>query len=450
LLNIFNLQRISGQIAALVVVSLVAIHLIVTGFFLLHHNGEPPRGESPRHQIETLAPLIAATPLRERPSLIDRLNAAFPQLAIVNEPPGSNDAPGGPLPAEVPSPPAPDHPGPPRRLLHIGPGFAVMPGYDGAHHDRVNIRLPDGTMMSARIGPDWTPSFLRGPWLITLLFIVVSITLLGLWAARALSAPLSAFARAAEDFSLGGATAPLPESGPHEIRSAAKALNRMRERITALMKDRTQMLAAISHDLRTPITRLRMRVEFIEDETHRGHMLRDLEQMRGMLESVLSFLRNDDTVEPVTLIDLAALLHLVCDQFADIGHDVSYRGPAQVTIVARPNDLLRAVTNLVENAVRFATVVVVAVDVTDQCLLIEVEDDGPGIDETRTTAVLEPFVRGDEARNMDEASGFGLGLSIARTIILAHGGALSLHNRKPHGLTARIELPRHVDTRRAA
>ena len=142
-----------------------------------------------------------------------------------------------------------------------------------------------------------------------------------------MTAPLSSFAKAAENFSLNGAAAPLPERGPEEIRSVAKALNRMRERITALIDDRTKMLAAISHDLRTPITRMRLRSEFIEDDGHRGRMLRDLDQMRSMLESVLSFLRNDRKLESMTLVDIATTLQLVTDQFADMGHKVAYDGP---------------------------------------------------------------------------------------------------------------------------
>ena len=163
--------------------------------------------------------------------------------------------------------------------------------------------------------------------MMTLLFAVISVTLLGLWAARALTAPLSSFAKAAESFSLNGAAAPLPERGPEEIRSVAKALNRMRERITTLIDDRTKMLAAISHDLRTPITRMRLRSEFIEDDAHRGRMLDDLDQMRSMLESVLSFLRKDRKLESMTLVDVASTLQLVTDQFADMGHKVVYQRP---------------------------------------------------------------------------------------------------------------------------
>jgi signal transduction histidine kinase len=284
----------------------------------------------------------------------------------------------------------------------------------------------------------------------TLLFAVVCVTLLGLWAARALTAPLSAFAKAAENFSLNGAAAPLPERGPEEIRSVAKALNRMRERITTLIDDRTKMLAAISHDLRTPITRMRLRSEFIEDDIHRSRMLGDLEQMRSMLESVLSFLRNDRKLEAMTLVDVASTLQLITDQFADMGHKVTYRGPGHAMATVRPDDLYRSVTNLVENAVRFGAETTIGLIVAPDTVTIEVEDDGPGISDARKEFMLEPFVRGDDARNMDEASGFGLGLSIARTIVLAHGGELSLVDRQPHGLTVRIRLPVRQPNRQAA
>jgi signal transduction histidine kinase len=286
--------------------------------------------------------------------------------------------------------------------------------------------------------------------MMTLLFAVISVTLLGLWAARALTAPLSSFARAAESFSLNGAAAPLPERGPEEIRSVAKAFNRMRERITGLIDDRTRMLAAISHDLRTPITRMRLRSEFIEDEAHRGRMLSDLDQMRSMLESVLSFLRNDRKLESMTLVDIATTLQLVADQFADMGRKVAYDGPQHAMATVRPDDLHRSVTNLVENAVRFGAEATIRLAVSTDHVTIEVEDDGPGISDARKDVMLEPFVRGDDARNMDEAAGFGLGLSIAQAIVLAHGGELSLHDRQPQGLVVRIRLPVHQQSEKSA
>jgi signal transduction histidine kinase len=377
--------------------------------------------------------LLGAAPASERPRLSADVARAFPQLGLQILPPGLT-----PEPRESDGFNAR---GLHRRLGHDYRIFALPP--DGETR-KLGIGLPDGTMISANILPDQRrPPFMGGPWMMTLLFAVISVTLLGLWAARALTAPLSSFATAAESFSLNGASAPLPERGPEEIRSVARALNRMRERITGLIDDRTKMLAAISHDLRTPITRMRLRSEFIEDETHRTRMLGDLDQMRSMLESVLSFLRNDRKLESMTLADVASTLQLITDQFGDIGRKVSYDGPAHAMATVRPDDLHRSVTNLVENAVRFGAEAVIRLRMSGDQLTIDVEDDGPGISDAQKQSMLEPFVRGDDARNMDEATGFGLGLSIANAIVLAHGGTLSLHDREPHGLIVRIQLPVH-------
>jgi signal transduction histidine kinase len=305
--------------------------------------------------------------------------------------------------------------------------------------------------LAANTGPEYGPGpFWASPFMTSLMFALVCVIFLGVWAAHALAKPLSSFARAAEDFSLDGSAAALSEKGPEEIRALAKALNRMRQRITSLIDDRTKMLAAISHDLRTPITRMRLRSEFIEDETNRSRMLADLDQMLLMLESVLSFLRNDRKMESLTLADIASTLQLVTDQFADMGHAVSYAGPGHAMAVVRPDDLRRAVTNLVENAVRFGADVTIALTLAAGRMTIDVIDDGPGISDARKAAMLEPFVRGDDARNMDEQEGFGLGLSIAHAIALAHGGELSLHDRKPHGLIVRMAIPLRLHGERQA
>ncbi|MDI1264662.1 MAG: ATP-binding protein [bacterium] len=430
LIGFLNLKRISGQIAALVIASIVALHLIITASFLFNRPEPPDAAHDRGHaQLATAIQLLGAAPASDRPRLSGDIARAFPQFgieALASRPAGAPE--GGNL-----------H-GLQRRLGETYRPFMLPP--DGAAQ-RLGIVLPDGAMVSARLLPDQRsrPPFMGSPWMMTMLFAVISVTLLGLWAARALAAPLSSFAKAAENFSLNGAAAPLPERGPEEIRSVARALNRMRERITGLIDDRTKMLAAISHDLRTPITRMRLRSEFIEDEAHRGRMLADLDQMRTMLESVLSFLRNDRRLEAMTLVDIASSLQLVTDQFCDMGHKLFYDGPAHAMATVRPDDLHRSVTNLVENAVRFGAEATIRLRMSTDHVTIEVEDDGPGISNALKPNVLEPFVRGDDARNMDEASGFGLGLSITNAIVLAHGGALSLHDREPHGLVVRIELP---------
>jgi signal transduction histidine kinase len=433
-LGFLNLRGISGQIAALVIASIAALHLIITASFWLHRPDQPdPSSDRGQAQLASAVQLLGAAPASERPRLSGDVARAFPQLSLQILPPG--------MTPEAREPDGFNLRGLQRRL---GRDYRIFALPSDGDVRKIGVALPDGAMVSANLMPDQhRPPFMGGPWMMTLLFAVISVTLLGLWAARALTAPLSSFAKAAESFSLNGASAPLPERGPEEIRSVAQALNRMRERITGLIDDRTKMLAAISHDLRTPITRMRLRSEFIEDETHRSRMLDDLDQMRSMLESVLSFLRNDRKLESMTLADVASTLQLITDQFGDIGRKVTYDGPAHAMATVRPDDLHRSVTNLVENAVRFGAEAVIRLRMTGDQLTIDVEDDGPGISDAQKQNMLEPFVRGDDARNMDEATGFGLGLSIANAIVLAHGGTLSLHDRKPHGLIVRIRLPVH-------
>jgi signal transduction histidine kinase len=435
-----NLKGISGQIAALVVASIVAIHLIITATFLIHRPDQldPSIGHG-HNQLAAAVQLLGAAPAAERPRLFADIARAFPKLDIDSLPPGSAAAAS-----------EPDNPN--LRSLHrrLGSSYRIFALADERDDRKVGIALPDGTMISAKTPPDQQRPFWQGPWIMTLLFAVICVSLLGLWAARALTAPLSSFAKAAESFSLNGAAAPLPERGPEEIRSVAKALNRMRERITALIDDRTRMLAAISHDLRTPITRMRLRSEFIEDDSQRSRMLHDLDQMRSMLESVLSFLRNDRKLEAMTLVDVASTLQLVTDQFADMGHKVAYDGPAHAMTMVRPDDLHRSITNLTENAVRFGAEATIRLRIAPDTMTIDVEDNGPGISDERKDVMLEPFVRGDDARNMDGVAGFGLGLSIARAIVLAHGGELSLNDRQPHGLIVRVQLPLRQPGRQSA
>ncbi|MHC2625842.1 signal transduction histidine kinase [Bradyrhizobium huanghuaihaiense] len=435
----FHLRGIGGQIAALVLASTVALHLVVTTAFLISRPDRPDAPPDGAHQLTDAALLLGSADAAERPRLVADLARAFPKLGIEMLAPGT---------AEIVEESDSQHLRGMRR--HLGRGYKVVRlAPDGPAH-RVGVELPDGSVIAGRVEGGPRPWFWGAPWLMTLMTAFICVTVLGLWAARALAAPLSSFARAAENFSLDGGADPLPERGPEEIRSVARALNRMHERIARLMSDRTRMLAAISHDLRTPITRLRLRAEFIEDEGNRKRMLMDLDQMRSMLESVLSLLRNDRKIEAVTLVDVASTLQLVADQFGDMGHVVHYEGPVSATAAARPDDLHRGVTNLVENAVRFGAEVTIRLDISGTKLVIDVEDDGPGISDARKQEMLEPFVRGDDARTMDDSTGFGLGLSIARAIAVAHGGELSLHDREPHGLIVRMQLPVWQEPRLAA
>lgn len=421
---LFSFRRISGQIAALILGSLILIHVLIAGYFLL--NRPKLLTDRPIEQFELIAQIIADTPKAERAIVLESIRRSYPalKLQLREGASASTSRLPGQSPSNVPSP--------------LDGKIDFVRG-SASEDNRVLFYLADDEVLEATIGSLKMPAFVSGLWTSTLLFLVASVTLLGAWAGRALSSPLSAFARAAEDFSLNRSSAPLPENGPEEIKSAARALNRMRERISTLMNDRTRMLAAISHDLRTPITRLRLRSEYIEDPAQRTQTVRDLDQMQSMLESVLSLLRSESPVKP-TLVDVAALLQMVCEQFSDSGYAVTYSGPDRAAFILRPDEIIRAVTNLVQNATRFGTEVDVALLMAGDRLVVDVSDDGPGIPDERKAAMLEPFVRGEEARTMDETSGFGLGLSIAQAIVTAHHGTLQLLDNAPKGLRVRLQL----------
>lgn len=271
------------------------------------------------------------------------------------------------------------------------------------------------------------------------------VLILTLWVTRRITAPLRAFSDAAERLGNERSAPSLPESGPIELRRAARSFNKMQEQVKRFIEDRTRTLAAISHDLRTPITRLRLRVEaVVENAEEQQKMLRDLERMDAMVSSAVSFLRNGTSNEAVVAVDLASLLQAVCDDFSDMGHDVHYVGIGNLPLRCRPELLTRAVTNLVENASKHAnrTTVDLARDRIGTAL-IEVEDDGPGIPEDEMAKAFDPFYRLDAARDA-ESGGFGLGLAIAKTIVELHRGHIELTNRRPSGLRVVVTLPPSV------
>jgi signal transduction histidine kinase len=441
-LRAFMPGHISGQIAIIIVVSVLLIHAVLTTAFFLTRRGPPP--QAGHDQLATLIELIAASSTPARTALVAQMSKTFPQfdLALTDQWPGAQAQP-----IEATARGTEHDPGAGGLAHRLGPDFGVATMTSGARTGPVApqpiaIRLKDGAIVTAQLPPMRPPPMFGGPFMITLMLVALSVTLLGLWAAWGLVGPLRRFAWAAENFDPNGEIALLPERGPYEVRAAARALNRMRERIRSLIDDRTQMLAAVSHDLRTPITRLRLRCEFIEDETARGQMLEELSHMGAMVESVLYFLRDGQRREAATAIDLAASLQTICDQSVDTGDDVSYEGPDHIVIDAHAEELHRAITNLIDNAVRHGGKTVVRATLTSSMVTIAIEDDGPGIPDADKEAMFKPFVRGDLARGMNEQTGFGLGLSIARAVIEANGGTLTLLDRKPRGLVAQITLPR--------
>ncbi|WP_315767270.1 MULTISPECIES: ATP-binding protein [unclassified Bradyrhizobium] len=275
-----------------------------------------------------------------------------------------------------------------------------------------------------------------------LIITVLMALLLSIYVARAIIQPLSAVAGAAAAFGRSpDAHVRLTDRGPREIVQVSEALNEMRARIRTLLDDRTRMLAAISHDLRTPLTRLRLRSERIAQLELRNAMLRDIDQVSRMLDETLDYLRDDSKAEQLSRIELSSLLETICCDFSDVGHAVSYAGPERLVCECRPRALARAVTNVVENAVKHGTDVVVSLALSaDGAIAIEVADDGPGIPSALQARALEPFVKLDQARSAT-GSGFGLGLSIAHEILKKHDGSIALMPNEPRGLRVRLSLP---------
>lgn len=276
--------------------------------------------------------------------------------------------------------------------------------------------------------------------LIVIVLALLSTVVVALIATRHLATPLERFAEGARRFGKDFRAPPIPVLGPHEIRQAIRAFNAMQAQIQHFLNDRTQMLAAISHDLRAPLTRMRLRGEFIDDLDQQAKLFRDVDEMQSMVNSALDFFRDDARLEPATAFDLAELLLTVVDDFKDAGTEVHFEGPARLVYIGRPVGLKRALTNLVDNAIKYGGEPALRLQAEADRVQIQVLDRGPGIADQYQEQVFTPFFRIEGSRNK-HTGGVGLGLPGARAAIFEHGGSLTLHNRRDGGLKVRIVLP---------
>lgn len=311
--------------------------------------------------------------------------------------------------------------------------------------DGLIVQVDDHTVLLFPT-PTWAGlwRFILKPTVLIIVTMIVFVLFLSIYAVRWIIAPLSALGAAAESFGRSpDDTRMVDRSGPREIGQVANALNDMRTRIRALIDDRTRMLAAISHDLRTPLTRLRLRAERIGDPELRDGILYEVVRISSMLDETLEYLQPGNREERMSPVDLSSLLQTVCTEFGDVGHSVTYAGPPRLAWVCRPNALTRAVSNVVDNGVQHGSAVRVGLRVgAGGVAEIEVADDGPGIPAPLREKVFDPFFKGDDSRPAATGRGFGLGLSIARDVIRDHGGGIELLDRLPHGLLVRMSLPR--------
>ena len=385
---------------------------------------------------------VVLAPADDRVTLLRDLDPASHIKATLDQSPAASDL--------EPSPPFV------QRLLRISMSFAPIPpgqrwqqmmvrGLPSERRLLVSMRLPSGDWLNVNVSlqrflPFWSENFLMAFVLMTLAAAVLVV-----WAVRQFSLPMRQLATAAEQLGLDVNAPPLPEQGTIEAVKAARAFNLMAERIRRFVRDRTFLLTAIGHDLRTPITRLKLRAEWMEDEEQQAKMLSDLDELESMVAATLAFGRDDAAAEALAAIDLAELLRTIGEEASDARPDcaehVCYKGPAHQVVRARPVAIKRALSNLIQNALNYGGAARIALSPPkDGVLAVLVDDDGPGIPPGELERVFEPFHRLEPSRNR-ETGGTGLGLPIARNILRAHGGDVALANRASGGLRATVTLP---------
>jgi signal transduction histidine kinase len=325
--------------------------------------------------------------------------------------------------------------------------FGVGGGPFGAHGlltfgptVRAKLQLGDGSWLSLEASQWQPPPFPLIDFLTRVIPVTAVSLILFLWLARGFARPIVRLAEAAERLGIEGDVSMLQETGAPEMRAAARVFNQMQLRLRRLIDDRTQMLAAISHDLKTPITRLRLRAEFIEDASLQEKMLADLAEMESIVASTLAFARSDARSEASEPIDLADMLQSLAEARADCGAKVTYEGPAHLTVRVRPVALRRALGNLVDNALKYGESARLALSITDKLAVVTIEDEGPGIPVDQRELVFRPYYRLEGSRSR-ETGGVGLGLTIARAAIRAEGGDIELGNGSSGGLVVRVTLP---------
>lgn len=309
------------------------------------------------------------------------------------------------------------------------------------HITLVSLRLPDAGWLNVNLFAAARPPTSSHGTLVSTSLMALGVILLSVLVARWLTRPLEAVAAAAKALTPDGPLIQIPEHGPREVRDLSSAFNEMQARISDLVARRTQALGAVSHDLRTPLTRLKLRMEDMANGELQHAVIADIDEMEQMIEATLSYLKGEDATERTRRLDLGALLGTIIDEARDAGRQAELKLAPNLIIEGRRISLKRAFSNLIGNALRFGTHVVVGATTTSATVRITIDDNGPGIPDSQLAAVLEPFVRLEHSRSR-ETGGVGLGLTIANSNISAHGGSLKLFNRPEGGLRVTVTLPR--------
>ncbi len=337
-----------------------------------------------------------------------------------------------PPPGHRPPPPPGNRP-PPDPRGPLGPGFESMV---------MSVHLADGRWINGITGhyplENMTPRvlFATGAMVLVTVFVVI-------FFAGRITRPLTSLADAADQLGRGGHGISLKEEGPTDLRSAITAFNAMQERLTRMIETQRTMLRSVGHDLRTPLTSLRIRAEAMEPEAERVKVIATLDEMKAMMEEILTWAEDASGMEELHRVDLNALLTSLSDDYQDAGQNVTYEEGAAIIVLCRRVSLRRALRNLIDNGLKYGDEVSISLIVDTESVRVCVDDKGLGIPDEDLREVLKPFVRLEASRNKD-TGGSGLGLSIAQSIIQAHGAELDLHNSKSGGLRASFKLPRET------
>lgn len=464
-------QSLFGQMVLVLLAGLVVSQAIAAWIYSTDREAALRQigGLTTAQRIANMSRLVEEAPADWRPRIIASLSDASLQVSLAAQPPQfGGDADETPvetairsyligrlaLPADrrplvavdLPSRSAfAFGPAPPPRgammMMHramMDGGYGMGPGLLGL---AVAIPLSDGNWLSFSAAIPNLTSTVSYQLVLSMALMAAVIVAASVWATRQVTAPLTALAGAAQRLGQNVDSPPLPETGTLETRQASRAFNDMQTHLRELIENRTRLLAGISHDLRTPLTLLRLRAETVPDSDDREKMLATIAEMDAMIGATLRFARDDMRSEPLRRADIAAMLQSIADDMTDAGHTVTLAPISEVLGECRPAALKRALTNLIENAVKYGKQADVAVAQTGAGVEITIDDQGPGIPEAELGRVVQPFYRLETSRNRD-TGGVGLGLAIAKSLLERQGAKLILRNREPGGLQARVELGR--------
>lgn len=459
-------KSIAGQIIVVVLVGLTVSHIFSMAIYTADraHLMTLSGGHQIAHQISAITRLIEKTPISWRAQILEATKSRTLDINITPDQQLSDQASVGFVNNLMRSYLAnligigsanrivvqimivPDLP--PRQIqllnerqrkMHVNMVRLVL---DQANRKifHASIKLVDGSWLNfSSAVPEEAPIWSMKT-ILSMALMVIGVILASVWVIRKMTRPLRVFTAASKRLGKDVTAPPLIVSGPVELQEATDAFNEMQYRLRQMVENRTQMLAAISHDLRTPITLLRLRSESMQNAEEKEKMLSTLSDMEEMISSTLSFAREDAIKEEAERVDLTALLGSICDDLVDVGKHVRYEPTEKIVLECRPMSLKRAFLNLIENGLKHGTEVYVSMEKKHNFVEIFIDDNGPGIPESEFHKVFTPFYRVDMARGT-KSGGIGLGLSVVRSVVDKHGGDIVLSNQASTGLRVAIHLP---------